>query len=70
MKTIADVLNECEVMDKVTNGTFTWTVNQRYFEDGKLVVIATPHKDNHDSFELWNCGTEEYAHMPGLKKIQ
>ena len=70
MKTIAEILETCQKGDKLTNNFFEWTVTERYREEGELVIIAQPHIDNTDSFELWSCGTEKYSIMPNLKKIE
>ena len=68
MARISAILETCEVGDSLTNGTLKWKVSHRYLEDGKLIVIALPDEANTDKFELWSCGVEDYAYMPGLKK--
>jgi hypothetical protein len=66
-KTIAEILNECQIGDQLTNGILNWTVQDRYTEEEQLVVIAIPMQEN--SFEIWSTGVEEHSFMPNLKKI-
>jgi hypothetical protein len=70
MKTISEILQECKVGDKLSNNFFEWIVTQRYQENNEIIVIATPEKNNQDSFELWSSGVESYSFMPNLKKIK
>jgi hypothetical protein len=75
LKTIAEILIDCEIGDKLTNDKSDWEVVDKYDEDGELIVIARPVPlDNGDEkgdydYELWNVGSEKHSHMPNLRKI-
>lgn len=76
MNTVAQVLLECEINDKLEDGLGNfWTVISRYEEDNKngnsvdIIVIAKPDSNNDKDFELWSIGLEQHVLMEGLKKI-
>lgn len=64
--TVADILNSCSLGDCLTDGTRTWKVSEI-----SEVIVASPlnFPEGESSFELWNCGVESVAIIPGLKKI-
>lgn len=75
LKTIAEILIDCEIGDKLTNDKANWKVIDKYNEDGEWVVIAQPKpldsvdgKGDYD-YELWSVGSEKHSHMPNLRKI-
>lgn len=70
MKTISEILLTCEVNDELKDQTGNfWTVKDRYEENNKTVVIATPKDNNKKDYELWSVGLEEDVSMTGLMKI-
>ncbi len=71
-KTIAEILNECNTGDVLSNGIAKWNVKERYYEDdNSLVVVAQPDKENDAEYqyELWNCASELHSYMPNLSKV-
>lgn len=78
MKTIAEILLECEEGDKIKDDSNNvWNVVSRYEEDETdqnqgdltIVVIAMPELTNTKKYELWSVGLECDVCMNGLEKV-
>lgn len=63
-RTIAQILNSSKLVEKLTDGKHIWIVDEF---DG--IKIGKPVKKTKKSFEIWASGLEQYAILPGLKKV-
>jgi hypothetical protein len=67
-KTVAQVLQSCVVGDIISDTKRTWIIH----ESSDELIVAYPYKWKKSwgsSFELWNCGVETLAIIPGLYKV-
>jgi hypothetical protein len=68
-KTVAQILEECQLGDILSDKKRTWKVTEADDE----AVVASPHKWKKawgNPFELWNCGTETLAIIPDLHRVK
>ena len=66
MQTIKQILEQAKLGDKITDGTLCWQVNDLDY-DGAVVAIPI---GTETGFELWSCGVESVAVIPGLRIIK
>lgn len=69
MKTIAQILKPCKKGDILVAGRRRWKVIEGLSDNRDRVVIALP-VNKATTFELWSCGVESVAVIPGLKVVK
>jgi hypothetical protein len=68
MKTIAEILKTANPGDTLIAGKRKWKVKVNIFTGPKDVYASPANKLT--TFELWTCGVESVAVMPGLKVVK
>jgi hypothetical protein len=68
MKTVAKILKKAKPGDILVAGRLRWEVRPNVFTDPKDVYARPANRST--TFELWTCGVESVAVIPGLKVIK